>query len=82
MPYDVMIFTAHPDDAEVQMGCTIVKLARKGLRVLIVDLTDGEPADYAEPGVILRWMSAMFIISRYRHWMNTNRSLSQRRTAY
>lgn len=53
MPYDVMIFTAHPDDAEVQMGGTIVKLARKGLSILIVDLTDGEPADYAEPGVRL-----------------------------
>ena len=51
MAYDVMIMAAHPDDAEVQMGGTIVKLVRKGLRVLIVDLCDGEPTDYAEPGV-------------------------------
>jgi LmbE family N-acetylglucosaminyl deacetylase len=51
MPYEAIIFTAHPDDAEVQMGGTIVKLTRKGHGVLIVDLSDGEPADYAEPGV-------------------------------
>ncbi len=49
--YDVMIVAAHPDDAEVQMGGTIAKLVRRGHRVLIVDLCDGEPADYAEPGV-------------------------------
>lgn len=51
MAYDVMIIAAHPDDAEVQMGGTIVKLVRKGYSVLIVDLSDGEPADFAEPGV-------------------------------
>lgn len=51
MAYEVMVITAHPDDAEVQMGGTIVKLVRKGHNVLIVDLCDGEPADFAEPGV-------------------------------
>jgi len=51
MPYDAMVITAHPDDAEVQMGGTIAKLTGQGLRVLIVDLCDGEPTDYAEPGV-------------------------------
>lgn len=51
MSYDVMIVAAHPDDAEVQMGGTIVKLVEKGHNVLIVDLCEGEPADYAEPGV-------------------------------
>lgn len=51
MAYDIMIIAAHPDDADVQMGGTIVKLVRKGYDVLIVDLCDGEPADFAEPGV-------------------------------
>jgi LmbE family N-acetylglucosaminyl deacetylase len=46
-----MIFAAHPDDAEVQMGGTIARLADKGLRLLIVDMCDGEPTDYAEHGV-------------------------------
>jgi LmbE family N-acetylglucosaminyl deacetylase len=26
MPYDALVITAYPDDAEVQMGGTIVKL--------------------------------------------------------
>jgi LmbE family N-acetylglucosaminyl deacetylase len=51
MSYDAMVITAHPDDAEVQMGGTIAKLTAQGLDVLIVDLCSGEPADYAEPGV-------------------------------
>lgn len=51
MSYDVMIVAAHPDDAEVQMGGTIVKLVRKGLKILIVDLCDGEPTEFAERGI-------------------------------
>lgn len=51
MPYDALVITAHPDDAEVQMGGTIAKLTRQGRRVLIVDLCDGEPTEYAEAGI-------------------------------
>lgn len=51
MAYDVMVISAHPDDAEVQMGGTIALLTGQGLRVLLVDLCDGEPSDFAEPGV-------------------------------
>ncbi len=48
---DFLIIAAHPDDAEVQMGGTIAKLTRTGLHGLIVDLCNGEPSDYALPGV-------------------------------
>ncbi len=51
MPYDMLIIAAHPDDAEVQMGGTIAKLSAAGQRALIVDLCDGEPADFAAPGI-------------------------------
>lgn len=51
MAYDVVVVSAHPDDAEVQMGGTIAKLTDGGMRVLLVDLCDGEPSDFAEPGV-------------------------------
>ncbi|MBP7691650.1 MAG: PIG-L family deacetylase, partial [Anaerolineales bacterium] len=51
MPYDLLIITAHPDDAEVQMGGTLAKLTAAGQTALIVDLCDGEPADYAPAGV-------------------------------
>lgn len=40
---DVICFGAHPDDVEIGMGATAAGLARAGLDVLLVDLTDGEP---------------------------------------
>ncbi|HET9129935.1 MAG TPA: PIG-L family deacetylase, partial [Terriglobia bacterium] len=51
MAFDVIAFAAHPDDLEVSMGGTASILVAAGLRVLFVDLTDGEPARYAPAGV-------------------------------
>jgi LmbE family N-acetylglucosaminyl deacetylase len=48
--FDVVAVGAHPDDVEIFMGGTISTLAARGLRVLIVDLCDGEPTRYAPPG--------------------------------
>ncbi|MCU0342752.1 MAG: bacillithiol biosynthesis deacetylase BshB1 [Ignavibacterium sp.] len=42
MNLDVLIFAAHPDDAELAMGGTIAKLTSRGLKVGIIDLTRGE----------------------------------------
>jgi len=49
--YDVLAIGAHPDDMEVIMGGTVAKLVDRGLRVLLVDLSAGEPARHAPPGV-------------------------------
>lgn len=38
-----MIVAPHPDDAELAMAGTIVKLMRAGWALVLVDLTDGEP---------------------------------------
>jgi N-acetylglucosamine malate deacetylase 1 len=51
MSFDVIAFGAHPDDLEVSMGGTASKLVAAGLRILFVDLTDGEPARYALAGI-------------------------------
>lgn len=48
---DFMVISAHPDDAEVQMGGTVVTLTRRGLRGVFVDLCDGEPSDFDPAGV-------------------------------
>jgi N-acetylglucosamine malate deacetylase 1 len=40
---DVIVVTAHPDDAEIGLGGTMAMLVAKGKRVLLVNLTDGEP---------------------------------------
>ena len=42
MNLDVLIFAAHPDDAELSMGGTIAKLASKGKKIGIIDFTEGE----------------------------------------
>jgi len=42
MNLDVLVFAAHPDDAELSMGGTIAKLTKNELKVGIVDLTRGE----------------------------------------
>ena len=39
---DVLIFAAHPDDAELSMGGTIAKFTKNGIKVGIIDLTQGE----------------------------------------
>ena len=42
MKLDILVFGAHPDDAELGAGATIAKEVSKGKRVGIVDLTRGE----------------------------------------
>jgi LmbE family N-acetylglucosaminyl deacetylase len=51
MSYDALVITPHPDDAETQMGGTLALLADRGQRILLVDLTTGEPTEFAEPGI-------------------------------
>ncbi len=42
MNVDVLVFAAHPDDAELNCGGTIASLVAQGKSVGIVDLTHGE----------------------------------------
>jgi LmbE family N-acetylglucosaminyl deacetylase len=49
--HDVVAIGAHPDDLEVVMGGTAVILRKRGLEVLFVDVTEGEPSRHAPRGV-------------------------------
>jgi len=42
MNLDVLVFAAHPDDAELSMGGTIARFTSQGLKVGVVDLTKAE----------------------------------------
>ena len=44
--FDAMCIGAHPDDVEIGMGATLAGIVRRGGRVVIVDLTDGEPTPH------------------------------------
>ncbi|GAC1467289.1 MAG: PIG-L family deacetylase [Isosphaeraceae bacterium] len=50
---DLMAVGAHPDDVEIACGGTLARLVRKGYKVGIVDLTDGEPTPLS-PGPDVR----------------------------
>ncbi|NBY29777.1 MAG: hypothetical protein EBQ67_02910 [Sphingobacteriia bacterium] len=39
---DWLVMAAHPDDAELGMGGSMLKAAAQGLRVVVVDWTRGE----------------------------------------
>lgn len=43
---DVLVIGAHPDDAEIGMGASLIKLKKDGFRTGILDLTDGEPTPF------------------------------------
>jgi len=46
---EYLVVAPHPDDAELGMGGTIVKLLQAGKRVAVVDLTSGEPTPFGTP---------------------------------
>ena len=43
---DLLVIAPHPDDAELGMGGAILKCKADGLRVGVLDLTDGEPTPF------------------------------------
>lgn len=42
MELDILVFAAHPDDAELSMGGTIAKLTSANFKVGVIDLSKGE----------------------------------------
>ena len=55
---DILVVAPHPDDAEISVGGTIVASRRQGLRVGVVDLTDGEPTPYGSVEIRARETAA------------------------
>ncbi|REJ74955.1 MAG: bacillithiol biosynthesis deacetylase BshB1 [Planctomycetota bacterium] len=55
---DLLVIATHPDDAELSVGGTIVKSVREGLKVGVLDLTDGEPTPHGSPEIRARETAA------------------------
>lgn len=47
--FDVIVFSPHPDDAEMTIAGTMIRLVRSGRRVLSVALTGGEMGTFGTP---------------------------------
>ncbi|MBL4591632.1 MAG: PIG-L family deacetylase [Phycisphaerales bacterium] len=45
----ILVVGPHPDDQELGMGGTIIKLANQGHDILILDVTNGEPTPLGDP---------------------------------
>jgi len=48
------VVAPHPDDAEIGMGGTIAALTAVRIKVVIIDLTDGEPTPHGSPEIRAR----------------------------
>lgn len=46
-----LVVAPHQDDAEISMGGAIAALRRQGVRVVIADLSDGEPTPFGSPEI-------------------------------
>jgi N-acetylglucosamine malate deacetylase 1 len=46
---DILVFGAHPDDAEFGMGASMVKFVRSGASVAVCVLTRGEAGTFGTP---------------------------------
>ena len=51
MQVEVLVVAPHPDDAELGAAGAILKLKAAGVRVGVLDLTDGEPTPFGSPEV-------------------------------
>lgn len=58
MPLDALIIAPHPDDAELGMAGTILKMKADGMSVGILDLTNGEPTPHGTPEIRARETAA------------------------
>lgn len=50
-PLDLLVVAPHPDDAEISVGGTILSCVRQGMKVGIVELTNGEPTPHGTPEI-------------------------------
>ena len=60
---NILVVGPHPDDQELGMGGTIVRLARQGHNLLLLDMTNGEPTPHGSPEIREKeWTKAAAIL--------------------
>jgi bacillithiol biosynthesis deacetylase BshB1 len=67
MRLDLLAIAAHPDDVELTCGGTLLKMAQKGYRTGILDLTRGEIGTRGSPETRQREAAAAARILKVRH---------------
>jgi len=60
---NILVVGPHPDDQEIGMGGTIIRLVKQGHNVLLLDVTNGEPTPHGSPEIRQReWTRAAEIL--------------------
>ncbi len=67
---DILVITAHPDDAELSAGGTIAKMTQSGFSVSLVDLTAGEAGTRGTPEIRIAESMAAKEILKAKHRFN------------
>ncbi len=55
---DLLVIAPHPDDAELGMGGSLLRFKAEGLKVGVLDLTNGEPTPHGSPEIRARETAA------------------------
>ena len=55
---NILVVGPHPDDQELGMGGTIVRLVKQKHNVLLLDMTNGEPTPHGSPEIRARESAA------------------------
>jgi N-acetylglucosamine malate deacetylase 1 len=67
---NILVVGPHPDDQELGMGGTIVRLAQQGHNVLLLDMTNGEPTPHGSPQIREQeWTRAAKILGVQRRYL-------------
>ena len=74
---NILVVGPHPDDQELGMGGSIIRLAQQGHNVLLLDMTNGEPTPHGSPQIREReWTAAAKILGVKRRLLGlTNRQV-------
>lgn len=74
---NILVVGPHPDDQELGMGGTVIRLASQGHNVLLLDMTNGEPTPLGSPEKReIEWTNAAKIMGVKRRLLGLpNRSV-------
>src|SRR3990172_9513268 len=70
MKLDLLAIAAHPDDVELTCGGTVIKMAQRGHKVGILDLTQGEMGTRGTPETRLKEAARAAKIMGVKHREN------------
>jgi len=73
---DILAVGAHPDDVEISIGGTLVKMKKLGCSITVCHCTDGEPTPKVKPSFIVdisdEYRRKMEILSCYASQFNVD----------